>query len=223
MAFKTYTVLTLLVTSTAAFAWRPVTYPIRSQSPYERGVDNAMCYAEANRVTGVNMAHESQIPPRPQPVAKGASTGVPSKPPLPPSSFSATPLPWSASAPEAASAPVAGAQAPAGASSAKPVNEAAAGAQAPAGASSAKPVNEAAAGASAPGATAAVAANASAAAPGASASGAAGASDGASASMQANAASSVKLPPLPAPEPPMTRYWAAYGACMQARGYVVVQ
>jgi hypothetical protein len=37
------------------------------------------------------------------------------------------------------------------------------------------------------------------------------------------AASGVKLPPLPAPEPPMTQYWAAYGACMQARGYVVAQ
>ncbi|MBC8746673.1 hypothetical protein OKW43_003373 [Paraburkholderia sp. WC7.3g] len=182
MAFRTYTVLTLLVMSTAAFAWRPVTYPIRSQSPYERGVDNAMCYAEANRSTGVNMAHESQIPQRRPPAAKGASTGVPSKPPLPPSSFSAAPLPWSASAPEAASAPMAGEQAPGGASSAKPVNEAAAGA---------------------------------------SASAAPGASDGAAASMQANAASNVKLPPLPAPEPPMTRYWAAYGACMQARGYVV--
>ena len=206
MAFKTYTVLTLLVTSTAAFAWRPVTYPIRSQSPYERGVDNAMCYAEANRVSGVNMARESQIPPRPTPAAKGASTGVPSKPPLPPSSFSATPLPWSASAPEAASAPLAGAQAPAGASSAKPVNEAAAGASAPAATVAANPP-----------------ANASAAATGANASAAPGAPDGASASMQANAASNVKLPPLPAPEPPMTRYWAAYGACMQARGYVVLQ
>ncbi|APA85669.1 hypothetical protein BJG93_09905 [Paraburkholderia sprentiae WSM5005] len=202
MAFRTYTVLTLLVTSTAAFAWRPVTYPIRSQSPYERSIDNAMCYAEANRATGVNMAHEPQVPPRQPPAAKGASTGVPSRPPLPPSSFSATPLPWSASAPEAASAPMAGAQAPAGASSVKAETEAAAGA-------------------SAPGAPATAAANASAAATGTSASAAPGASDGATASMQANAASNVKLPPLPAPEPPMTRYWAAYGACMQARGYVV--
>ncbi|KXU90904.1 hypothetical protein CI15_03080 [Paraburkholderia monticola] len=204
MAFKTYTVLTLLVTSTAAFAWRPVTYPVRSQSPYERGIDNAMCYAEANRTTGVNMARESQVPPRPTPVAKGTSTGAPSKPPLPPSSFTATPLPWSASAPDAASAPLAGAQAPGGASSVKPVNEAATGA-------------------SAPGATVAANAPANASAAGTNASAAPGAPDGASASMQANAASSVKLPPLPAPEPPMTRYWAAYSACMQARGYVVVQ
>ena len=202
MAFRTYTVLTLLVTSTAAFAWRPVTYPIRSQSPYERSIDNALCYAEANRVIGVDMTHEPQIPPRRPPAAKGASTGAPSKPPLPPSSFSATPLPWSASAPEAASAPLAGAQSPGGASAAKPANETAAGASAPvttAANAPPKPATSSGSGASA----------------------AAGASDGAAASMQADAASNVKLPPLPAPEPPMTRYWAAYGACMQARGYVV--
>ena len=218
MAFKTYTVLTLLVASSTAFAWRPVTYPIRSQSPYERSIDDAMCYAEANRVTGVNMAHESQIPPKQPPVAKGASTGAPSKPPLPPSSFSATPLPWSASAPDAASAPMAGAQAPGGASSAKPVTEAATGASAPGAkttvAANAPPNASEHAAANAP-------PNASAAATTANASAAAGASDAASASMQADAASNVKLPPLPAPEPPMTRYWAAYGACMQARGYVV--
>jgi hypothetical protein len=212
MAFKTYTVLTLLVASSTAFAWRPVTYPIRSQSPYERSIDNAMCYAEANRVTGVNMAHESQIPPKQPPVAKGASTGAPSRPPLPPSSFSATPLPWSASAPDAASAPMAGAQAPGGASSATGMNEAAAGASAPAAtasvAANAPPNASANAAAKAP-------PDASAAATTANASAAAGAS------MQADAASNVKLPPLPAPEPPMTRYWAAYGACMQARGYVV--
>ena len=37
----------------------------------------------------------------------------------------------------------------------------------------------------------------------------------------ASSASSVNLPPLPAPEPPMTRYWQAYGECMQSRGYGV--
>jgi hypothetical protein len=50
-----------------------------------------------------------------------------------------------------------------------------------------------------------------------------GASGTAASSSQANAASGVKLPPLPEPEPPMARYWAAYAECMQARGYVVVQ
>ncbi|WP_233800128.1 hypothetical protein [Paraburkholderia sp. HP33-1] len=185
MAFKTYTVLTLLVASSAAFAWRPVTYPIRSQSPYERSIDNAMCYAEAARVSKVDIRREPQIPPRPAPAAKGASTGAPPKPPLPQSSFSATPLPYGASTSEAVSEPMAG------------VGSARSPITVPADASAA--ATNTAAGASAE--------------PGAS-----GAPD---ASLQANAASDVKLPPLPAPEPPMTRYWAAYAACMQARGYVV--
>ena len=45
MEFKTYTLLTLVVFSSAAFAWQPLTYPIRSQSPYQRSIDTAMCYA----------------------------------------------------------------------------------------------------------------------------------------------------------------------------------
>ncbi|HEX7934491.1 MAG TPA: hypothetical protein VF573_15620, partial [Paraburkholderia sp.] len=43
------------------------------------------------------------------------------------------------------------------------------------------------------------------------------------ASQPATGTPTATLPPLPAPEPPMTQYWAAYGACMQARGYVVAQ
>jgi hypothetical protein len=31
----------------------------------------------------------------------------------------------------------------------------------------------------------------------------------------------VKAPPMPPPEPPMTRYWRAYATCMQGRGYTV--
>ncbi|MCC8401256.1 hypothetical protein LJ655_04985 [Paraburkholderia sp. MMS20-SJTN17] len=185
MAFKTYTVLTLLVASSAALAWKPLTYPIRSQSPYERGVDNALCYAEASRVSKVDIRRESQIPPRPAPAAKGSSTGAPAKPPLPQSSFSAAPLPYGANMSEATNEPIAAA--PTGTSPAKPANEAAAG------------VDRARGAATAP----------------------AGASGATDESLQANAASDVKLPPLPAPEPPMTRYWAAYAACMQARGYVV--
>lgn len=34
-------------------------------------------------------------------------------------------------------------------------------------------------------------------------------------------AAEVKLPPMPPPEPPMTRYWRAYAGCMQGRGYAV--
>ncbi|SMG44376.1 hypothetical protein [Paraburkholderia susongensis] len=214
MELKTYTVLTLMVTSSAAFAWQPLTYPIRSQSPYQRSIDTAMCYAEANRLTKVDIKRESQIPPREPPATPTSSTGMPSKPPLPPSSFSATPLPWSASEPAetgALSEPTTTAAAPTGASSAKSVNEATAGTTAASNAAGASAGPAASTSASpSPSATAAAPASAG-----------AGASDGAAASLQANAASGVKLPPLPAPEPPMTRYWAAYGACMQARGYVV--
>jgi|GEM_PF-622353 len=224
MKFRTYTVLTLIATSSAAFAWQPLTYPIRSQSPYARGVDTALCYAEATRVSKVNIVHESQIPPRPAPVAKGSSTGAPAKPPLPPSSFSATPLPYAASMPDAASLPIAAA--PGGASSAKPANDALTGAggapgaaAAAAGASATATTTTAAAGTSAGIGTLGEGIGASAA--GIGPLGASGALGTADASLQASAASDVKLPPLPAPEPPMTRYWAAYGACMQARGYVV--
>lgn len=200
MEFKTYTVLTLMVVSSSAFAWQPLTYPVRSQSPYQRSIDTALCYAEANK-TKVDIRREPQIPPRPQPASKATSTGVPSRPPLPSSTFSAAPM--SASMPAAATAP--------GAS--EPVATAAAGASAPrpASAPTTSPANAPAAAASA-----ATGASATTAELGAS-------SAAAGSSAQANAASSVKLPPLPAPEPPMTQYWAAYGACMQARGYVVAQ
>ncbi|CAB3783166.1 hypothetical protein LMG27177_01438 [Paraburkholderia fynbosensis] len=203
MEFKTYTVLTLMVVSNAALAWQPLTYPIQSQSPYQRSIDTALCFAQANK-TKIDIKREPQIPPRPQPATKATSTGVPSRPPLPPSTFSATPT--SASMPAAATAP--------GAS--EPVTTAATGA----GASVSRPASAPAAGvpntattAATPASTATTATTADMGASGA----AAGSSE------QANAASSVKLPPLPAPEPPMTQYWAAYGACMQARGYVVAQ
>ena len=42
--------------------------------------------------------------------------------------------------------------------------------------------------------------------------------DGAS---EPQTAAEVKAPPMPPPEPPMTRYWRAYAACMQGRGYAV--
>ena len=189
MEFKTYIALTVWVFSSAAFAWQPLTYPIRSQSPYQRSIDTAMCYATANKQTKVNIAHESQIPSRQPAATKTSSTGAPSRPPLPPSSFSASPP---------------GANMPAAASG-------------PAVTTAANPA--ATKEASAPAATTAAAASAGSAAiadNGASETAASGAS-------QPTAGSNVKLPPLPAPEPPMTRYWAAYGACMQARGYVLTQ
>jgi hypothetical protein len=186
MEIKTYIALTVWVFSSAAFAWQPLTYPIRSQSAYQRSVDTAMCYAAANRETKVNIAHESQLPPRQAAATKTSSTGAPSRPPLPPSTFSASRP--GASMPAAAAAPAASGPAVTTANNAAAMKAA-----------------------SAPSAgSAAVADN------GASETAASGAA-------QTTAASNVKLPPLPAPEPPMTRYWAAYGACMQARGYVVTQ
>jgi hypothetical protein len=197
MEFKTYIALITWVFSSAAFAWQPLTYPIRSQSAYQRSVDTAMCYAQANRESKVNIVHESQLPPR-QPVAtRTSSTGAPSRPPLPPSSFSAGPF--------GASMPAAAAPAASGAAATTANNAAAM-----------KPASAPAASAAATTAASASAASAAVASNGASETLAGGASESA-------AASSVKLPPLPAPEPPMTRYWAVYGACMQARGYVVTQ
>lgn len=207
MTIKTYILVTLVVFSSAAFGWQPLVYPIRSQSPYQRSIDTATCYAAANKQTKVNIAHESQIPPRHPAVTKTSSTGVPSRPPLPPSSFSATPpgMGMPASAP-GASAPVA--TAATGVSGAKASN--ATNPASSANATAAAPASNATAMAANPASATSTADN------GASATAAASATDVA-------AASGVKLPPLPAPEPPMTQYWAAYGACMQARGYVVAQ
>jgi hypothetical protein len=74
------------------------------------------------------------------------------------------------------------------------------------------------AGASAAAPTAAASAPAPASAP--TSAGASGASE-TTALNPASGASSVNLPPRPPPEPPMTRYWQAYGDCMQSRGYGV--
>ncbi len=211
MKIKTYILVTLVVFSSAAFGWQPLVYPIRSQSPYQRSIDTATCYAAANKQTKVNIAHESQIPPRHPAVTKTSSTGVPSRPPLPPSSFSATPpgigMPAAASA-AGASAPVAtaatsasGAKASNATNATSPASSANATAATPASNATAMAVNPASATSTANGASEIAAASAT----------------------DVAAASGVKLPPLPAPEPPMTQYWAAYGACMQARGYVVTQ
>ncbi|RDJ98636.1 hypothetical protein [Paraburkholderia lacunae] len=193
------TLLLLLLVSSAAQAWMPVVYPIRSQSPYQRSIDTSMCFATANRQSKVNIAHESQLPPRKPAASKSTSTGTPSRPPLPPSSFSA--MPMSASMPTAASAPAA---------------------NAPAASAATATAATAASGTTAATTTTTTAASAATAASSSSAK--SGASETAAASAPQTAqGSDVKLPPLPAPEPPMTRYWAAYGACMQARGYVVMQ
>ncbi|MDR6201452.1 hypothetical protein [Paraburkholderia graminis] len=218
MGYKTYTLMTLMAVSNVAFAWQPVIYPIRSQSAYQRSVDSAMCYATANKQTKVNMAHEAQTPPPKPAGTKTSSTGAPSRPPLPPSTFSATP-------PGTAIPDGMEPAAPTAASAGKPGTATAAAASNAASATPAAPASEA------PSATATATANAghaaSATAP-ASASAAMadkGASEPATTASMPGASQPgmAALPPLPAPEPPMTRYWAAYGACMQARGYVVAQ
>ncbi|WP_434108692.1 hypothetical protein [Paraburkholderia caffeinilytica] len=203
MRIRIYTVLLLWVFSSAAFAWQPLIYPIRSQSPYQRSIDTAMCYATANKQTKINIAHESQLPPRKPAASKTSSTGVPSRPPLPPSSFSAAPA--GASMPTTAAAAVPAASTP-GVSTATAHATTTAGTKTASSTTTTTAMAASATTAPATPASATLADN--------------GASETASA---AGAASGVKLPPLPAPEPPMTQYWAAYGACMQARGYVVTQ
>ena len=221
MGYKTYTLMTLMAVSNAAFAWQPVIYPIRSQSAYQRSVDSAMCYATANRQTKVNMAHEAQTPPPKPAGTKTSSTGAASRPPLPPSTFSATPPGTAIPDGMAPAAPAA----PTAASAAKPGTATAAAASNAASATPAAPASEA------PSATATATANAghAASATGPASASAAIADKGASepattaSAPGASQPGMAALPPLPAPEPPMTRYWAAYGACMQARGYGVAQ
>ncbi|MFL9914497.1 hypothetical protein PQR75_03600 [Paraburkholderia fungorum] len=208
MRIRTYTALALWVFSSAAFAWQPLTYPIRSQGAYQRSIDTAMCYAAANKQTKVNIAHESQLPPRKPAAVKTSSTGTPSRPPLPPSSFSATPP--GASMPAAAAAPAAsGAGVNTTTVTTAAATKTASSTTATATTTTTAKTTTATTAAATP-ASAAITEN------GASETATAGAA-------QTAAASGVKLPPLPAPEPPMTQYWAAYGACMQARGYVVTQ
>jgi hypothetical protein len=154
----------VLMVALPAIAWaqRPLTFPLRSQSPGEQSIDSAFCYGQAKKQTGVDITRQPQRPLRTKPInfAPDAGRGT-SEPPLPAS---------------AAHAPAA---------------SAGAGASASTGASQT------------------------------TASAASGTSAASGPSVAAGGASSVKLPPLPPPEPPMTTYWQAFGDCMQSRGYGV--
>ncbi|HWT39591.1 MAG TPA: hypothetical protein VN289_25125 [Paraburkholderia sp.] len=79
--------IALFVVSGASVAQQPLTYPGRSQGPGQQAVDTAACYADANKTTHVNMAHESQRPPPPSKVADTAPRPIvapePLNPPLP--------------------------------------------------------------------------------------------------------------------------------------------
>ncbi|WP_084515529.1 hypothetical protein [Burkholderia sp. WSM2230] len=209
MGYKTYTLMTLMAVSNAAFAWQPLVYPVRSQSAYQRSIDSAMCYATANKQTKINIAREPQTPPPKPAGTKTSSTGAPSRPPLPPSTFSHAP--GGPALPDG--------MAPAAPSSASAVKPGTATAGNAASATPAAPASDT------PTATARAGHAASAAAPASAAIAEKAASEPATIASAPGASQpgTAALPPLPAPEPPMTRYWAAYGACMQARGYVVAQ
>ncbi len=75
---------TALAVSTTALAQRPVVYPLRSQTAATQGVDNAYCYWQARRETGVDTARQSQRPSRTKPLQFAADGGRgASEPPLP--------------------------------------------------------------------------------------------------------------------------------------------
>ena len=179
----------MLAACSSAFAQQPLTVPGRSQSTWQQSVDNAACYSYANQTTKVNMARESQTPPRDaQRETRVLTPPRPVEPPLPPGASGAS----GASGALAASAavPASGASAAIAASALPPGRVS--GANGLPGASGAMPGMPAM--------------------PASMAAGASGASD-------AIYGGDMKMPPLPPPEPPMTRYWRAYSECMQNRGY----
>ncbi|WP_116137176.1 hypothetical protein [Trinickia diaoshuihuensis] len=74
----------VLAVSTPALAQRPAVYPLRSQTAATQSLDNAYCYGEARRQTGVDMARQSQRPMRTKPLQFAADGGRgASEPPLP--------------------------------------------------------------------------------------------------------------------------------------------
>jgi hypothetical protein len=164
--------LTLLTLSSAASAWQPVVYPIRSQSSWQQSADAATCYSTASRQSGVNITRTAQSPMPPK-LASGAvgigGGGQVSQPPLPANGMA------SASATKGTTAGMPASGTPA----------ATAQASEPMPKTDKNGVPELG-GASEP-----------------------------------QTAAEVKAPPMPPPEPPMTRYWRAYAACMQGRGYAV--
>lgn len=143
---------TALAVSTTALAQRPAVYPLRSQTAATQSLDNAYCYWQARRETGVDTARQSQRPSRTKPLQFAADGGKgASEPPLPAShagpdgaAYAARPASHVAEAPEGASAT--GASTPAAHSGRRDAGEAghapaqtAAASSSPAAASSASP------------------------------------------------------------------------------------
>ena len=84
--------LLMIAMSTTAFAQRPSVYPLRSQDAATQGMDNAYCYWQARKQTGVDMARQSQRPERAAPVRFAADAGKgASEPPLPAQQYGSTP------------------------------------------------------------------------------------------------------------------------------------
>jgi hypothetical protein len=87
-----------LLLSGSVLAAQPLAYPMRSQSPGQKSIDNAACYGQANQLTKVSMAHESQAPEKPKTTKPVPVHQVAVSAPLPPG------IPPAASAPDGASA-----------------------------------------------------------------------------------------------------------------------
>ncbi|SAK46681.1 hypothetical protein [Caballeronia ptereochthonis] len=136
MRLSTCAGIALLAACGAASAQQPLTLPGRSQSSWQQSVDTAACYAFANQTTKVNMARESQAPPRnTERETRTLTPPRPVEPPLPPVASGARAA--SAAAPAsgasaavaasgASAATVASASAPHGASAAMPASSVAA-------------------------------------------------------------------------------------------------
>ncbi|MPW21160.1 hypothetical protein GCT13_30855 [Paraburkholderia sp. CNPSo 3157] len=148
----THAAIALLFISSASVAQQPMTVPGRSQSPGQQTIDSALCYADANKTTHVNMAHESQRPPPPNQAAQTAPRPIvapaPVNPPLPAamgaSGASAAVAASAASAPVVASGATAASGTPAttvAAASGASGAAAASGAEAASGASTPMPAS----------------------------------------------------------------------------------
>jgi hypothetical protein len=116
----------VLMMAAPAIVWaqRPLTYPLRSQSPSTQVVDEAYCYWQAKKQTNVDTVRQPQRPFRTTPITFASDAGHGTSEP---------PLPASAAAASAAAPP--GAAASAGAS--QPATSAASGAGAASGPSAA--------------------------------------------------------------------------------------
>jgi hypothetical protein len=75
--------IAVLVLSANALAQQPPAFPMRSQSPTQTSIDNAMCYGYANQHTGVIMARQSQAPEKPKTTKPVAIHPVAVEAPLP--------------------------------------------------------------------------------------------------------------------------------------------